>query len=89
MNYIFLAYLDEHLYSKFAHSNVFKIVRFVDDFFLVISDKSSTGAHFDVEGTLTAFRPTLAHSQVTNELPLNGSIKFLDLYITFCSNHAC
>ncbi|CAN7984562.1 unnamed protein product, partial [Ixodes hexagonus] len=76
------------LFKQLEGSKVARIFRFVDDY-LVLFDCDEEGFGAEVSSVLTTFSESLEPLILTHELPVNSSIRFLDLRLDFLDTHAC
>lgn len=85
---IYLAFYNRVLLTKLEGFKVAKVFRFVDDYLVLLDcDKEAFGA--EVSSVLTTFSDSLKPLILTHELPINSSIRFLDLRLHFWDAHTC
>lgn len=85
---LLLAKFDRNLKERLSCQEVVRIFRFVDDYLVVFKCESARvmGLSSDV---IEVFSDCLSPLVLTHELPVNNSIRFLDMRLLFSVNHAC
>lgn len=74
--------------TRLQGSKVKKVFRYVDDFLIFIAcDKNAFEA--ETVETLTAFKECFGTLEVTHEIPVDNTIRFLDIRFVFLDDHIC
>ncbi|XP_064470235.1 uncharacterized protein LOC135384986 [Ornithodoros turicata] len=82
---IVLARLDREIAGR-VQNEVVRVFRYVDDYLVVLRHQDTEQM---MESVLTSIQEALRPLETTQERMTNGSIKFLDLSLTFTEEHAC
>ncbi|XP_064468305.1 uncharacterized protein LOC135379006 [Ornithodoros turicata] len=85
---LLLADVDKSMSSILHSEGVIKTFRFVDDYLLVIRG-NVTNPESQALNTISKVQTFLSPLELTHELPVNSSIKFLDITLTFNQDHMC
>nr|XP_054933026.1 uncharacterized protein LOC126542008 [Dermacentor andersoni] len=86
---IFLAGIDRALSKVFDGGNVLKVYRYVDDFLILLTERSPLTYSHTVQGILTDFKQQGKGLDFTFELAKDNSLQFLDLNITLTDEGSC
>ncbi|XP_077535955.1 uncharacterized protein LOC144148269 [Haemaphysalis longicornis] len=85
---LLLASLDRQLQMALEEKSVVKTFRYVDDFLVVFKKKCGAEAE-QVGELLDVFSSVLSPFSLTTEMPERGTIRFLDMSLTFCGHYVC
>ena len=86
---IFLGYIDKALEEAFRSNaclNILTVFRYMDDFLIVFNEQ---GTLTTCDAILDMFKRLGKGLSFTHELPLENTLRFLDLSISFDNGHAC
>lgn len=83
---IFLASTDRTLASILPSSSVIRTFRYVDDYLVVINSHKQA-FHSDLQNILHTFTSTMFPLIVTHEVPVDSTIRFLDIKLEFQVHH--
>lgn len=85
---IFFAYHDRLLASCLDNTVLVKVFCFVDDFLLLFACEGQ-GFEPAVSEVLCQFNECLSPLALTHELPVDDSLRFLDLRLSISRDHLC
>ncbi|XP_075543809.1 uncharacterized protein LOC142578296 [Dermacentor variabilis] len=85
---IYLAHHDRIIHGHLAASPVVKVCRFVDDY-LIFIDCTQPAFEPAVSEVLDFFKKELEPLELTHEVPIDDSLRFLDLRLSLANKHVC
>ncbi|CAN7948473.1 unnamed protein product, partial [Ixodes hexagonus] len=85
---LYLAFHNRLLQHNLDQSKVVRIFRYVDDYLILLDCNNGTFPVL-VASVLSTFQDGLLPLRLTHELPVERSIRFLDLRLFFKSSHTC
>lgn len=86
---LFLAASGRNTQENLNDARVKAIFRYVDDYLVLCNTEVEDPGNGCNESVLTSFQKSCPESVFTYELPLEKSIKFLDLLLEFKASHIC
>ncbi|KAH9379261.1 hypothetical protein HPB48_002850 [Haemaphysalis longicornis] len=86
---IYLSAFDKSVKTKLADAHHITVLRYVDDYLVVVNQVAGTSLNDVVIGVIETFVSSSKSLKFTWELPSNNCLRFLDLILTFQNTHVC